>query len=195
MTAESRACVARAPRGEQLTAAAAGGGAAKQDCLTSGMAWAAPAGWYGASRVSRRRMSSRLRIRVAGAVGWVPSSPINPLAVTAAVAAEPVPKTIRMPDVQPGDPVTVRDRDVAVWGSPQCGTELKERRGSWSSPAWNRHRHGGRFVEAQRLALEQYVDAGGIGLGAFRSRTFVPGLDRRACGCLVETDRDRGGTR
>jgi GNAT superfamily N-acetyltransferase len=49
----------------------------------------------------------------------------------------------------------------------QRGTELDERRGDWSSSAWDPHGHGEHSVEAQRHALEHYVDAGGIALGAF----------------------------
>ena len=49
----------------------------------------------------------------------------------------------------------------------QRGTELIERRGNWSSSAWDPHGHGEHSVEAQRHALEHYVDAGGIALGAF----------------------------
>ena len=44
----------------------------------------------------------------------------------------------------------------------QRGTQLEERRGNWNSPAWDPH-----SLEAHRQALEQYVDAGGIALGAF----------------------------
>ena len=49
----------------------------------------------------------------------------------------------------------------------QRGTKLDERRGNWSSPAWDPHGHGEHSVEAQRHALQHYVDAGGIALGAF----------------------------
>ncbi len=49
----------------------------------------------------------------------------------------------------------------------QRGTELDERRGDWSSPAWDRDGHDEHSVEAQRHALEHYVDAGGIAIGAF----------------------------
>lgn len=50
----------------------------------------------------------------------------------------------------------------------QRGTELEERRGNWSSPAWDEH-----SVEAHRHALEDYVDAGGIALGAFSKGRLV----------------------
>ncbi len=49
----------------------------------------------------------------------------------------------------------------------QRGTELEGRRGNWSAPAWDPYGHGEHSVEAQRHALEHYVDAGGIALGAF----------------------------
>ena len=48
----------------------------------------------------------------------------------------------------------------------QRGTELVARRGNWSSPAWDPDGHGQHSVEGQRHALEHYVDAGGIALGA-----------------------------
>jgi GNAT superfamily N-acetyltransferase len=50
----------------------------------------------------------------------------------------------------------------------QRGTKLEERRGNWSSPAWDEH-----SVEAHRHALEHYVDAGGIALGAFSEGRLV----------------------
>ena len=55
----------------------------------------------------------------------------------------------------------------------QRGTELEERRGNWSSAAWDPHGHGEHSVEAQRHALEHYVDAGGIALGAFSNGRLV----------------------
>ena len=55
----------------------------------------------------------------------------------------------------------------------QRGTELEERRGNWSSPAWDPHGHGEHSVAAQRHALERYVDAGGIALGAFSDGRLV----------------------
>ena len=55
----------------------------------------------------------------------------------------------------------------------QRGTELEERRGNWSSPAWDPHGHGEHSVQAQRHALEEYVDAGGIALGAFSQGRLV----------------------
>jgi GNAT superfamily N-acetyltransferase len=55
----------------------------------------------------------------------------------------------------------------------QRGTELVERRGSWSSPTWDPHGHGEHSVEAQRQALEYYVDAGGIAIGAFSEGRLV----------------------
>ena len=55
----------------------------------------------------------------------------------------------------------------------QRGTELEERRGIYSSPAGDPHGHGQHSVEAQRQALEHYVDAGGIALGAFSRGRLV----------------------
>ena len=55
----------------------------------------------------------------------------------------------------------------------QRGTELVERRGNWNSPAWDPHGHGEHSVEAQRHALEHYIDAGGIALGAFSNGRLV----------------------
>ena len=55
----------------------------------------------------------------------------------------------------------------------QRGTELVERRGNWSAPAWDPDGHGEHSVEAQRHALEHYADAGGIALGAFSGGRLV----------------------
>jgi GNAT superfamily N-acetyltransferase len=55
----------------------------------------------------------------------------------------------------------------------QRGTELVERRGDWSSPAWDPTGHGEHSVEAQRRAIEHYVDAGGIAIGAFSEGRLV----------------------
>jgi len=55
----------------------------------------------------------------------------------------------------------------------QRGTELRERRGNWNSLAWDPHGHGENSVEAQRHALERYVDAGGIAFGAFSKGRLV----------------------
>jgi len=55
----------------------------------------------------------------------------------------------------------------------QHGTELEERRGNWTSPAWDPQGHGEHSVEAQRQAVERYVDAGGIALGAFSEGRLV----------------------
>jgi GNAT superfamily N-acetyltransferase len=55
----------------------------------------------------------------------------------------------------------------------QRGAELVERRGNWSSAAWDPHGHGEHSVEEQRHALERYVDAGGIALGAFSNGRLV----------------------
>jgi GNAT superfamily N-acetyltransferase len=55
----------------------------------------------------------------------------------------------------------------------QRGTELVERRGNWSASAWDPDSHGEHSVEAQRHALEHYVDAGGIALGAMSGARLV----------------------
>lgn len=55
----------------------------------------------------------------------------------------------------------------------QRGTELQGRRGNFSSPAWDPHGHGEHSVAGQRHALEHYVDAGGIALGAFSKGRLV----------------------
>ena len=49
----------------------------------------------------------------------------------------------------------------------QRGTQLVERPGNWSASAWDADRDGEHSVEAQRHALEHYVDARGIAFGAF----------------------------
>jgi GNAT superfamily N-acetyltransferase len=55
----------------------------------------------------------------------------------------------------------------------QRGTELEERRGNWNSLAWDPHGHGEHSVDAQRHALEHYLDGGGIALGAFSKGRLV----------------------
>jgi GNAT superfamily N-acetyltransferase len=55
----------------------------------------------------------------------------------------------------------------------QHGTELVERRGNWSSPAWDPDGHGEHSVEAQRHAVEHYVDAGGTAIGAFSDGELI----------------------
>ena len=55
----------------------------------------------------------------------------------------------------------------------QRGTELVERPGNWSASAWDPDGHGEHSVEAQRCALEHYVDAGGIALGAVSGGRLV----------------------
>jgi GNAT superfamily N-acetyltransferase len=55
----------------------------------------------------------------------------------------------------------------------QHGTELKARCENWNSPAWDRQGHGANSVAAHRQALEHYVDAGGIALGAFSNGQLV----------------------
>jgi len=49
----------------------------------------------------------------------------------------------------------------------QHGTHLVARRGNWSASAWDTVGHGEHSVASQVHALEHYVDAGGIALGAF----------------------------
>jgi GNAT superfamily N-acetyltransferase len=49
----------------------------------------------------------------------------------------------------------------------QRGTELVERPGTWTASAWDVDGHGEHSVKAKRHELEHYVDAGGIGFGAF----------------------------
>jgi predicted GNAT superfamily acetyltransferase len=49
----------------------------------------------------------------------------------------------------------------------QRGMELMERPGDWGASAWDADGHGEHSVEAKRHELEHYVDAGGIGFGAF----------------------------
>lgn len=51
----------------------------------------------------------------------------------------------------------------------QRGTELVARHGSWSAPGWDADGHGDHSVEAQVRALEKYVDAGGVAIGALDS--------------------------
>lgn len=55
----------------------------------------------------------------------------------------------------------------------QRGNQLVERRGDWSASAWDPDGHGVHSVEAQRRALEHYVDAGGIALGAYSGKRLV----------------------
>ena len=55
----------------------------------------------------------------------------------------------------------------------QHGTRLVAWHGNWSAPAWNPDGHGEHSVEANVQTLEQYVDTGGIALGAFTSGRLV----------------------
>jgi GNAT superfamily N-acetyltransferase len=55
----------------------------------------------------------------------------------------------------------------------QRGTDLVERHGNWSASAWDPDGNGEHSVEAQRHALEHYVDAGGIVLGALSDGRLV----------------------
>jgi GNAT superfamily N-acetyltransferase len=45
--------------------------------------------------------------------------------------------------------------------------------GNWDTTAWEEDGHVGHSVEGQRRALEHYVDAGGIALGAFSGKRLV----------------------
>lgn len=55
----------------------------------------------------------------------------------------------------------------------QRGTDLVDRPGSWSAPAWDREGDGEHSVDAKRRELEGYADAGGIALGAFDGEQLV----------------------
>jgi GNAT superfamily N-acetyltransferase len=55
----------------------------------------------------------------------------------------------------------------------QHGTELVARRGRWSALAWDPDGQGEHSVAAQRQALVQYADAGGIARGAFSGGQLV----------------------
>ena len=53
------------------------------------------------------------------------------------------------------------------------GPNSKSGAGTGARAAWDPHGHGEHSVEAQRHALEHYVDAGGIALGAFSKGRLV----------------------
>ena len=55
----------------------------------------------------------------------------------------------------------------------QHGTQLVVRHGNWSAPFWDPIGHGEHSVEAKVDALEHYVDAGGVALGAFAGGRLV----------------------
>ena len=55
----------------------------------------------------------------------------------------------------------------------QRGTELVERPGDWSASPWDLDGHGEHSVAAQRRALEQYTERGGITLGAISDGQLV----------------------
>ena len=55
----------------------------------------------------------------------------------------------------------------------QHGVDLAARRGEWSAPAWDAHGHGEHSVASQAHALEHYVNAGAISLGAFADGRLV----------------------
>jgi GNAT superfamily N-acetyltransferase len=55
----------------------------------------------------------------------------------------------------------------------QHGTELVARHGSWHASAWDPDGEGAHSVGMQVRALERYVDAGGIAIGAFAGDRLV----------------------
>jgi len=55
----------------------------------------------------------------------------------------------------------------------QHGAQLVVRHGNWSASAWDADGHGEHSVAAHVHALEHYVDAGGIELGAFAGARLV----------------------
>ena len=55
----------------------------------------------------------------------------------------------------------------------QHGTRLEERRGDFSARAWLTEGRGEHSVAAQQKALEHYVEAGGLVLGAFDGDRLV----------------------
>ena len=55
----------------------------------------------------------------------------------------------------------------------QHGTELVARRESVDSPAWDPNGHGEHSVDAQRRALVNYADQGGIARGVFSHERLV----------------------
>ena len=79
------------------------------------------------------------------------------------------------------------------------------RPGNWSAPAWDPVGPGAYYVEAQRHALEHYIDAGGIALGAFSGGQLVAfvhvstpfraaGIGSRLCDDLELMARGAGDT-
>ncbi len=55
----------------------------------------------------------------------------------------------------------------------QHGTELVQRRGRWNARAWDADGRGEHSVHAQRQALLQYMNAGGIARGAFTGARLI----------------------
>lgn len=55
----------------------------------------------------------------------------------------------------------------------QRGTQLVARHGDLSAPGWDPEGHGEHSVEGQVHALQNYVDVGGIALGAFAGGRLV----------------------
>ena len=74
-------------------------------------------------------------------------------------------RRLRRDELQRVAEIDRRERIDALFE--QHGTQLVARQGSWSAPAWDPDGHGDHSVEAQVRALEQYVDSGGVALGAF----------------------------
>ncbi len=55
----------------------------------------------------------------------------------------------------------------------QHGTELVARRGRWSASAWDAEGRGEHSVNARRVELMHYADAGGVARGAFSGERLV----------------------
>jgi ribosomal protein S18 acetylase RimI-like enzyme len=55
----------------------------------------------------------------------------------------------------------------------QRGSQLAEKRGDWSAPAWSAEGDGEHTVAAQRRFCEAHVDAGGAAVGAFSGERLV----------------------
>ena len=55
----------------------------------------------------------------------------------------------------------------------QHGSQLEEKAGDWSAPAWSSEGEGEHSVAHQRAECERQLDAGGIALGAFADGQLV----------------------
>lgn len=55
----------------------------------------------------------------------------------------------------------------------QRGTQLVARTGNWDAPAWYADGQGEHSVASQVRAVEHYVDAGGVALGAFAGERWL----------------------